>query len=138
MVCCKKKNNEFSRTRFLMMTIKLTLTWLVKPLFYFFLKRLYTIKPNRKNPPVQTQSSKYFSIAFPPTLLAEMQRFAQREHSTVPFLVRKLCIEGLEKRGIDVSNIQNPPNRGARSDLAKLPSIPESPHRRAKKQKGIV
>lgn len=70
---------------------------------------------------MQTQSSKYFSIAFPPELLAGIRKCALCKGVSVPFLVRKACIEYISQNGFDVSDIENPAGRGVRSDLRRHP-----------------
>lgn len=85
---------------------------------------------------MQTNSSKYFSVAFPPELLEKLRKVAASESLSVPYVIRHACIEHLSSRGFDVSSIPNPISRGERTDLSgKRPIIPETSKRRKKIEK---
>lgn len=79
---------------------------------------------------MQTKSSRYFSVSFPPELIEKLREFAASESLSVPYVIRHACIEHLSAHGFDVSSIPNPSGRGERTDLAhERPAVADSPHR---------
>lgn len=77
----------------------------------------------------QTQSGKPIGILFPNELVSALKQVAQDTGVSFPMIVRQACIAFLESKGKDITEIPNPSGRGYRTDLQKLPSIPESSRR---------
>lgn len=65
----------------------------------------------------KTKSGKEKAVFFTNTLLDRMLSHSERDGRGLSWHVREACIKYLASQGIDVSDIENPAGRGARSDL---------------------
>ena len=68
---------------------------------------------------MKTKSSICRLIAFPPGVDHHLSQCSAQSGKSFGWHVRQACIEYLEARGVDVSNLYNPEGQGVRSDLRK-------------------
>lgn len=70
---------------------------------------------------MKTKSGRDIGVFYPNAFIEILTDYAKASGKGLSWHIRQACIEYLERKGVDVSNIKNPEGRGERSDLRKIP-----------------